>query len=184
MNTLASRAQLRASFLRWSLVTVPAVLLLGYLDSKVVPMGAENDWFVRLAMPGIMPPFIAFQIVWPILYVMMGFALALVCAAWGARGRGIAITVFVFQLLVNLAWTPVFFGMRDIESALIVIGVLDVLALITILLFWRVRKLAAVLLLPYLAWILFASVLNWQFLQLNPDASGSDDSGAVQRVEL
>ena len=184
MNTLASRAQLRASFLRWSLLTVPALLLLGFLSGVVVQTGPGNPWFNGLAKPGIYPPPATFGIVWSILYAMMGFALALVCAAWGARGRGMAITAFILQLLVNLAWTPVFFGMRDIQSALIVIGVLDVLVLVTVALFWRVRRLAAVLLLPYLAWILFATVLNWQFLELNPDASGTEDSGAVQRVEL
>jgi len=184
MNTLASRAQLRASFLRWSLLTVPALLLLGFLSGVVVQTGPLNPWFNGLVKPAIYPPPATFGIVWTILYAMMGFALALVCAAWGARGRGIAITAFILQLIVNLAWTPVFFGMRDIQGALVVIGVLDVLVLITIVLFWRVRRLATVLLLPYLAWILFATALNWQFLQLNPEASGSDNSGAVQRVEL
>ncbi|MGB5779695.1 MAG: tryptophan-rich sensory protein [Allopontixanthobacter sediminis] len=50
--------------------------------------------------------------------------------------------------------------------------------------FWRVRKLAAVLMLPYLAWILFATVLNYEFLRLNPDADGVQSSGAVQRMEF
>lgn len=184
MNTLASRAQLRASFLRWSLLTVPALLLLGFLAGVVVQSGPLDPWFNGLVKPAIYPPPATFGIIWSILYAMMGFALALVCAAWGARGRGLAVFVFILQLAVNLAWTPVFFGLRDIQAALVVIGVLDALVLVTMVLFWRVRRLAAALLLPYLAWILFATALNWQFLELNPDASGSDVSGAVQRVEL
>ena len=184
MNLLASRGQLRASFFRWALLTVPAVMLLGFFSGMVVQSGPENPWFNGLDKPDIYPPPATFGIVWTILYAMMGFALALVCAAWGARGRAAAITVFIAQLLVNLAWTPVFFGLQDMEMALVVIAVLDVLVIVTVILFWRVRRLAAVLLLPYLAWVLFATLLNWQFLQMNPDASSGSDSGAVQRVEL
>ena len=183
MNVLASRGQLRASFFRWALLTVPAVLLLGFLSGKTAPTGPENPWFMGLNMPEIMPPTWAFPLAWTLLYLLMGIALALVCAAWGARGRGLAIAFFIVQLLVNLAWTPVFFGMQDIEKALMVIGALDVLVLITVILFWRVRRLAAVLMLPYLAWILFATALNWQFLELNPDAKPGD-TGAVERVQL
>jgi benzodiazapine receptor len=61
---------------------------------------------------------------------------------------------------------------------------MDVLVLIAIILFWKVRRAAALLLLPYLAWILFATVLNWQFLQLNPDADGVEYTNAVERFEL
>ena len=184
MNVLASRGQLRASFFRWALLTIPAVLLLGFLSGRSAPSGPENRWFMSLNMPEIMPPFWAFPVAWTALYLLMGIALALVCAAWGARGRGIAIIAFIVQLLVNVTWTPVFFGMQDIEMALMIIGILDLLVIITVILFWRVRRLAAVLLLPYLAWILFATALNWQFLELNPDASAGGDSGAVQRVEF
>ena len=183
MNTLASRGQLRASFFRWALLTIPSVLLLGFLSGKVAPSGPENSWFMGLSMPEIMPPFWAFPLAWTVLYLLMGIALALVCAAWGARGRGWAIGFFVLQLLVNLSWTPIFFGLHDIRLALIVIGVLDALVLVTVALFWRVRRGAALLLLPYLAWIAFATVLTWHFLVLNP-APPADDSGAVQRVEL
>jgi tryptophan-rich sensory protein len=114
----------------------------------------------------------------------MGAALALVCAAWGARGRGAAIAFFLLQLAVNLAWSPVFFGEHQITWALYIIVALDVLVIVTIALFWRVRRLAAVLLLPYLAWIAFATLLNWQFLELNRDLDGRDVSGSVQRIEL
>jgi tryptophan-rich sensory protein len=62
--------------------------------------------------------------------------------------------------------------------------VLDVAVLLTAALFWRVRRLAAWLLVPYIAWILFATVLNWQFLELNPQADGTHVSNAVQRIEL
>ncbi len=183
MNVIASRSQLRASFLRWALLTVPAVLLLGFLAGRLGG-DASSLWFQSLVKPAIFPPPVWFGIVWSILYIMLGFALALVCAAWGARGRSAAITLFLIQLAVNMAWSPVFFGQHQITAGLIIIAVLDVLVIITIALCWRVRKLAAVLMLPYLAWILFATVLNYEFLRLNPDADGVQTSGAVQRMEF
>lgn len=183
MTALASRGQLHASVVRWALFTVPLVLLLGFLSGQLGG-DARSAWFQSLDKPAIFPPPVAFGIVWPILYVLMGIALALVCAAWGARWRGLAIALFVVQLLVNLAWSPVFFAAHDIRAAMIVIAVLDVLVLLTIVLFWRVRRLAAVLLLPYLGWIAFATLLNWQFLERNPDGGRAIGNGAVERYEL
>lgn len=183
MNRLASPAQLRASFIRWAMFAVPAVLLLGFVSGRIGG-GADDPWFAALAKPGIFPPPLAFAIVWPILYAMMGLALALVCAAWGARWRAAAIGLFAAQLAVNLAWMPTFFGAHRIDAALWIILALDVLATATAMLFWKVRRNAALLLVPYLAWILFATALNWQFLELNPNASGEDPSNAVQRIAL
>lgn len=183
MNRLASRSQLRASLLRWSLVCVPAVMLLGFLSGKMGD-GADSIWFAALTKPAIFPPPAVFGIVWTILFAMIGFALALVCASWGARGRGIAIIAFVVQFALALAWTPMFFAAHNIEGALYVIFFLDVAAIIATVLMWRVRRWAGILMLPYLAWILFATVLNYQFLAANPDAGQIEDSGAVERIEL
>jgi translocator protein len=183
MNRLASPGQLRASFVRWALFTVPSVVLLGFISGQVGG-DASSPWFQSLEKPSIFPPPATFGIVWTILYVLMGLALAMVCAAWGARWRGPAIVAFVLQLAVNLAWSPVFFGAHEISAALYIILALDVLVVVTIWLFWKVRPLAALLLLPYLAWILFAGVLNYEFLRLNPEADGADGSYAVQRIEL
>ena len=85
MNMLASRGQLRASFLRWALFTVPLCVLLGFLSGQLG--SPDTAWFQSLVKPGIYPEPKWFGIVWTILYVMIGFALALVASAWGARGR-------------------------------------------------------------------------------------------------
>jgi tryptophan-rich sensory protein len=183
MNRLASPAQLRASFFRWALFLVPLVLLLGFLSGKV-GSSADSPWFAALTKPSIFPPPVTFAIVWTVLYAFIGVAFALVCAAWGARFRAAAIGMFVIQLGLNLAWSPVFFGMHRITAALGVILALDVAVLITAALFWRVRRLAGWLLVPYILWILFATVLTWQFLGLNPRADGAHGSNAVQRIEL
>ena len=69
-------------------------------------------------------------------------------------------------------------------SALYLLIALDIAVAITVFLFWKVRSRAALLLLPYLAWACFATLLNWEFLKLNPDADGRPTSNAVQRIEL
>ncbi len=184
MNRLASPAQLRASFIRWALFLVPLVVLLGLGSGVVGGSTAESPWFAALDKPATFPPPATFGIVWTTLYALMGLAFAMVCSAWGARWRVAAIVAFVVQLAVNLAWSPVFFGAHQITTALYVIVALDVLVLVTVWLFWKVRKTAALLLLPYLAWILFATVLNWQFLDLNRDLDGAEGPGAVQRIAL
>ncbi|NBW76722.1 MAG: tryptophan-rich sensory protein [Sphingomonadaceae bacterium] len=183
MSALASSSQLRASFIRWSLFLVPGVVLLGAL-SGTAGGGANTPWFASLVKPSLFPPPATFGIVWTILYVLMGFALALVVTARGAPGRSAAIIVFVLQLALNLAWTPLFFGAHQITGALALLAAIDLAVLLTVMLFWRVRPLAGTLLLPYLAWVLFATLLNWQFLEANPNADGQEVSGAVTAVEF
>lgn len=182
MNVIASRAQLRASFIRWALFAVPLVMLLGFLASQFG--SPETPWFASLAKPAIYPAPQVFGIVWPILYAMIGLSLALVCSAWGARGRRLAIVAFIIHLPVNLAFTPVFFGNQNIVGGLIVLGLADATLIAMLMAFWRVRRSAAMLLLPYLVWLLFASVLTWQFHVLNPDGGADSPSVQTQRIEL
>lgn len=184
MSQLASSGQLRAAFLRWSLFLVPGIVLLGFLSGQVAGSGPGNPWFDGLRKPAIYPPPETFGIVWSVLYVLMGVALAMVVTSRGARLRGFAIAAFVIQLLLNLAWTPLFFGAHQISASLLLLIVLDVALIVTIVAFYRVRPVAAFLLAPYLAWILFATLLTWEFLQLNPEADGRAGSGAAVRVVL
>ncbi|MFL0672000.1 MAG: TspO/MBR family protein [Erythrobacter sp.] len=182
MNVLASREQLRASLLRWSLFLVPLILLLGFAAGKLA--GPDTVWFANLVKPAIYPPPAVFGIVWSVLYIMIGFALALVASAWGAPGRGLAIGAFALHFIGNLAWTSVFFGMQNITGGLMVLGYAVVTLLVVMVLFWRVRRMAALLLVPYLAWASFATALNYQFLAENPDGGMAGASGAVSRVKL
>ncbi len=182
MNFLASKAQLRASFIRWALFLIPLIVLLGFTAGQLG--SPKTVWFESLNKPDIFPPPALFGIVWGILYVVIGAALALVVSAWGARGRGIAIIVFALHFLGNLAWTPVFFGMQDMMSGLYVLCYVVVSLIAVIAVFWRVRRIAGLMLLPYLAWAMFATVLNYQFIQQNPDGENSDDSGAAVEVTL
>ena len=184
MTALASSGQLRASLLRWALVLVPGLVLLGFLSSVLSGSGPSSPWFAGLIKPAIYPPPQVFGIVWSVLYAMMGLALAMIMAARGAWARGRAVIAFIVQLVLNLAWSPLFFAAHQITGALVLIGVLDLAVVATIALFWRVRPLAGGLLIPYLAWILFATMLNWQFHVANPDADGRRGSSAVQRIQL
>ncbi|MBC2668362.1 TspO/MBR family protein [Novosphingobium piscinae] len=184
MNQLASTGQLRASFLRWALVLVPLVVLLGFVSGRAAQSGPGSPWFDALVKPAIYPPPATFGIVWSVLYVLMGLAAASVGTARGAAGRSLALGLFALQLAVNLAWSPTFFALHQMTAAFWIIVALAVVLAATIVAFWRVRPTAALMLAPYLAWVLFASVLNWQFIQLNPGADGAAAAPAVTRVQL
>lgn len=158
----------RASFWRWVGVLVPGIVLAGVLSGLLANSGPGNAWFAALVKPSIYPPPATFGVVWTTLYVMMGVALAMVVTVPRRPGRHAAIVVFALQLLLNLAWSPLFFAAHRIVAAQVLLVVLDAAVLLCVILFARVRLLAGALLMPYLAWALFATVLNWQFLMLNP----------------
>jgi translocator protein len=184
LREIASKGQLRLAYLRWAIVTVPFILLLGFASGRLAPSGDENPWFVQLAKPEIMPPGWAFPLAWSIIYVLMGLSLAMVITARGSRGRGVALLVFAVQMAVNLAWTPVFFGLHEVVAALVMIGVLIALVVLTILLFWRIRRSAGLLLVPYLAWLGFAFILLYQVHTLNPNASSLVPSRTVDQIQI
>jgi tryptophan-rich sensory protein len=170
MTAIASRAQLRMSYLRWALVTVPSVLLLGTLSGVAANSGYDNGWFAALRKPAFMPPAWAFPVAWTLLYIGLGLALALILHARGARGRPLALTLFFAQLTLNYSWSPLFFAAHKVSLAFWVIAAMFALAAAAALLFFRIRRTAGLLMLPYLAWLLFAGALNHAICTLNPDA--------------
>lgn len=170
MGGIASKGQLRMSFLRWAVFTVPLVLLLGFASGRAVPAGDSNGWYVALVKPALTPPGWVFPVAWTLLYILLGFAVAIVLHARGARSRGAAVGLFVVQLALNLAWTPLFFGAHKVGAATAVIVVMLVAAIATTLVFGRIRTLAAWLMVPYLVWITFAGVLTFEIGRLNPNA--------------
>ena len=172
MTAIASKAQLRMSLLRYALVTVPLVLLLGTASGRIAGSGDGNRWFDALAKPDIMPPGWVFGAAWTLLYILLGLALAMLLHARGARWRGAAIALFLVQLALNLAWPPLFFAFHQVGWALALIGAMIVGTVVLAVLAWWIRKRAALLLLPYLAWLCFAALLTAEILRLNPDAGG------------
>ena len=184
MGEIASRSQLRWSFLRWAFVTVPFVVLLGFASGQLVPSGDANPWYAALVKPAGTPPGWVFPVVWTSLYIMLGLALALILNARGSRGRGLAITLFLVQLALNLSWTPVFFGAGKIQLALWIIVAMLILSIAVTILFARIRKPAAWLMVPYMVWISYAGCLTWGIGQLNPDAEGLARPAPVTQIQL
>jgi translocator protein len=170
MSQIASASQLRMSLLRWALFVVPTIMLLGFLSGVMSGSGEGNAWFAELVKPEAQPPGWAFGVVWPILYLLMGIAFAIILNARSARLRGLAIGLFLLQLVLNLLWSPLFFGRHEVTNAFYLLVLIFVLAFATTMVFGRIRPLAAWLLVPYLAWLSFAAILAYQIDQLNPDA--------------
>ena len=122
-------------------------------------------WYAGLNHPSIAPPNWVFAPVWTTLYIVMAFA---AWRVWKVTGlRGMAMAAFAIQLMLNLAWSAIFFGLHDIAGALAEIVVLDLAILTTVILFFRHDWPAGLLMLPYLAWTLFATFLTYAFWGLN-----------------
>ncbi|ELY93475.1 TspO and MBR-like protein [Natrialba hulunbeirensis JCM 10989] len=122
-------------------------------------IGSDTSWFSE---PWFFPPGIVFGVAWTTLFTLMGLALYLVWRhGTSRRDVRLAIAIFAVQLVVNVSWTPAFFGLQRADLGLLVIGVLWVAVAATIWAFARVDRLAAALLAPYLAWVSFAAVLNY-----------------------
>ena len=158
---------------RIALVTVPAIVLLGSASGWLSNSGYGNSWFDGLAKPGFMPPGWLFGLVWPILYALLGVALAMVLAEPNSRRRRNALILFFAQLALNFAWSPIFFAGHDIRLANIVIYLMIGIAAAAAGQFFRLRTAAGLLLVPYLAWLVFAATLNSAIDRLNPDAGTS-----------
>lgn len=184
MSEIASKGQLRLSFLRWAFVTVPAVLLVGLLSGSLVTAGGENRWYAALQKPELTPPDWLFPVAWTTIYVLIGVALAVVVNARGARLRGLGIALFVVQMLLNILWMPLFFGAHQVFWSLVLIWALFALALVTTLVFGRIRALAAWLMVPYLAWLAYAGMLVIGIDRLNPGATTLVPPAATTQISL
>jgi benzodiazapine receptor len=150
--------------LAYGLIAAAVILALGSASGLLSGSGYGNPWFDALAKPWFMPPGWVFPIAWTALYVLMGLALGQVLAAPRGQARLTALRLFALQLLLNLAWSPVFFAMHRIDLALAIILVLDAVVIAAILAFRRVRPGAALLLLPYPLWLALATALNGAIL--------------------
>jgi translocator protein len=184
MGGLASRAELRMSFVRYALVTVPAVVLLGSLSGWLSNSGYSNAWFRALQLPPLMPPGWVFGVAWTILYVLLGLSLAMVLHAKGAPKRERALALFAVQLALNFAWSPVFFAWHRVDIALSIIAAMLVGTFALILVVWRIRVVAGLLLYPYLGWLMFAALLNYQIVALNPNAATLEPTRQPINIEL
>jgi tryptophan-rich sensory protein len=141
--------------------------LAGFIGS-IFTTPSIPGWYAGLVKPSFNPPNWVFAPVWTTLYVLMGIAAFLVYEkGWGRSEVRRALGVFAVQLLLNALWSIVFFGAHMILGAAVLIVVLWVMIAASILFFSRISKAAAYLLIPYILWVSFATVLNISLYVLN-----------------
>lgn len=127
-----------------------------------------STWYVSLVKPALNPPSWVFGPVWTLLYALMGVSAFIIWKnARGERRGNQALLIFGFQLILNTAWSMIFFGLRDPGFALAGIAMLWASIVWSMLSFYKISKTAAWLLLPYLLWVSFASYLNYSIWLLN-----------------
>jgi len=141
-------------------------VLLGFAGGRFT-VNSVRDWYPSLRKPSWVPPNVAFPIAWTFLYASMGLASHRVAAATGWLSR--PLFAYYVQLVLNVAWSPLFFVAGWMDVALVVIVALLVLvATVVVPTFWAVDATAGALLVPYVAFLTFASTLNTRLLMLNP----------------
>ena len=146
-----------------ALVFLP--LVLGMLSGLSVK-SKKNGWYDTLQKPQWTPPKNAYGPVWTVLYLLMGIALYRIVE--NGKAPPYVLYVFAAQLLLNLVWTPVFFGAQNPRLALWIIGGLLVTSFTTLVQFWKIDAVAGWLLVPYFAWLLVAGNINREIVLKNP----------------
>lgn len=153
--------------------------LIGWLVACFVASGIgalasarASIFYSQLSQPSWAPPAWLFAPVWSVLYILMAVAAWLVWRKHGFRSARAALWLFIIQLAANALWTWLFFGLHSGASSLAEIVILWLLIAGTIFAFWRLHRLAALLLLPYLAWVSFATVLTLSLWRMNPALLG------------
>jgi len=163
--TLSSSNQ-AIGLIAWLLLAFAVAAVGGFASASA------SEFYRNLVRPSWAPPGWLFAPVWSVLYALMGVAAWLVWRVHGLSGARNALLVFVVQLAANALWTWLFFVWRQGGLAFAEILLLLALILATIVLFWRVSRLAAVLLFPYFLWVSFASALSLFMWRLNPGLLG------------
>jgi tryptophan-rich sensory protein len=148
-------------------VAVSVCLLVGAL-SGFATQSSVDTWYATLNKPSFNPPNWLFAPVWTVLYILMGIAAGIV---WGHgyyhKWVKTALYFFGFQLLFNATWSIVFFGLQSPLPAFVILLALLALIVLTIRWFHIVNRAAALLMVPYLLWVIFAGILNFKIVQLN-----------------
>jgi len=149
------------------IVAMGTFALLMLLVASTGAVFKPDLWYQELAKPAWTPPDWAFPLGWTTLYVMIAIAGFRVWDSGDGSAVTVALGIYGAQLLANAAWSPIFFGMKKIDWALYECGLLWLLIALNIAVFWPIDRTAALLLVPYLAWVTFAGSLNFAILRLN-----------------
>ena len=130
-------------------------------------MMLDFNWYNELNKPFLSPPSQIFTPVWGFLYLTILISLLLFSISVTVQKKTAGYTYFVIQTILNLLWTPAFFGLKNIFLALVVVVLLDVFIFLTIKEFYGINKLSAILLIPYFLWCIFATYLTAGYYILN-----------------
>ena len=153
---------------RWISLAAFVIVCLGAGGLGAIATTSEIDgWYRTLAKPAWNPPDSVFGPVWTTLYIMMAVSAWLVWTSAERKAVALPLTLFAAQLLLNVAWSWIFFGLHQPGWALVEIILLWLTIGTTVLVFFRFSKIAGWLLVPYLAWVSFASVLNLAIWWMN-----------------
>ncbi|CAN5307395.1 tryptophan-rich sensory protein [soil metagenome] len=148
-------------------ISILACLILGGL-SGISTTSAITGWYTTLIKPAFNPPNWIFGPAWTLLYILMGISFALIWnKGWEKKEVKNALGIFIIQLVLNLIWSVLFFAMQNPAIAFIDIIILWMLIFLTIKKFFPINKIAAYLLIPYLLWVSFATLLNASIWYLN-----------------
>ncbi|MBW2989513.1 tryptophan-rich sensory protein [Candidatus Woesearchaeota archaeon] len=148
----------------WKLIISVILPFLASAIGGLFTASSVSSWYVTLSKPSFNPPSWVFGPVWTILYLMMGISLYLV---WINKYNKKAFIFFGIQLFLNAVWSILFFGLRNPLLALVEIIFLWGFIFITIIYFYRINRMSAYLLLPYILWVSFAAILNYYIFLLN-----------------
>jgi tryptophan-rich sensory protein len=153
--------------------TLPPIIFIAMCEAvgiigSFATASSVTTWYSMLTKPFLNPPSWVFGPVWTMLYALMGIAAYMVWKK-GIERSDVrrALTVFVIQLLLNALWSPLFFGARNLTAAFVDIVLMWIAIIATIIVFKKISKPAAWLLLPYILWVSFAAYLNYALLVLN-----------------
>lgn len=149
--------------------------VLGAIVALVITFGAgyigsrfpADEWHAALSKPSWNPPNWLFGPVWSVLYLLMAISVWLVWREKGTSGAILPLGIFLLQLILNAAWSWLFFGLHKPMWAFAEIIALWLAILVNVILFWRINTIGGMLLVPYLAWVTFAAFLNYTLWRLN-----------------
>lgn len=141
-------------------------LIIGSI-SGIATSGNINNWYATLNKPAFNPPDYLFGPVWTLLYILMGISLFMIWRSPHGDARNYALAIFGVQLVLNFAWSFIFFHFKQTGWAFFEIILVWISILAMILIFYRISKNASILQIPYFLWVSFASVLNGFIWWLN-----------------
>lgn len=128
-------------------------------------MFSPGDWYEKLSKPPWTPPNWVFPVTWSVLYILMAWSASRVALL---DGNALAMAFWALQIALNTLWTPVFFGLRKMRAAMIVISALWLSVAATAFAFWQLDPVSGLMLLPYLVWVTIAAALNFSVWRRNP----------------